>query len=445
MKRKKKPSSDQSGNSSSEREDPLKKEDNKSPSFASTSFGATPALSTDMKIDSNDDFQLPINDQAKEHPTSSKRIIPRKTKLKPKQAPRLLFLGHNKKQLAFPRKTKEKASILPSATHNFQQDLDAPGPSASSYSTAVSTPAENFDAILSAMSPEEVEDILRIFQDLITSAPAPKASDKTDTDGKKVSKKVKKKIDKREELKKEEAKDSSKFLKCPTCGGTGHARFSSKNCSKRVKGKKEAFKEFTKTAVIKTSLINCCKYESVVLEIQKLVAHITQVIFAESIFANYHYIDQVQDKEVPSAINQNLIYQLFSVLTGEGYSIVISSMAKQYEAMVRENITSNYKLRTCRHLLGIFSKPDHELFCSNVLTVAQGKSIACNVFQKKANTEDCKWPFSVDENNEIKSFVEITLAFWFKFDVTGAKPSTVLNVDARPHHYLNWTHEIQRE
>ncbi|CEP07070.1 hypothetical protein [Parasitella parasitica] len=293
-----------------------------------------------------------------------------------------------------------------------------------------------------------------------------------------VSKNVQKKIGKREELEKakEEAKDASKSMKCPTCGGTDHASSSSKNCFERVKGKKEVFKEFTKTTDIKTSLINCCKHESVVSEIQKLVAHITQVVFAGSIFANYHYLGQVQNKEVPSEISQNLIYQLFSGLTGQrreasdelqacfrtfheslpsgfdlnaykgqGYSTIISSMAKQFETLVCENISSNYEARACRYLLGIFSKPNHELFCGTNLTVAQRKSIARYVFQKKTNAEDCKWPSSVDKNDEIKSLFERTLAFRSKFDVTGTRPPTVPNVHAIPHHYLKRTHEIQRE
>ncbi|CEP19343.1 hypothetical protein [Parasitella parasitica] len=49
------------------------------------------------------------------------------------------------------------------------------------------------------------------------------------------------------------------------------------------------------------------------------------------------------------------------------------------------------------------------------------KSIARDVFQKKASTEDCKWPFSVDENDGIRFHLERTLAFWSKFDVTTGK------------------------
>ncbi|CEP10998.1 hypothetical protein [Parasitella parasitica] len=60
------------------------------------------------------------------------------------------------------------------------------------------------------------------------SAPALKASGKTDIDDTKVSKKVQKEINKREYLEKpkQEAKDLSKSMKCPACGGAHHARSS---------------------------------------------------------------------------------------------------------------------------------------------------------------------------------------------------------------------------
>ncbi|CEP07527.1 hypothetical protein [Parasitella parasitica] len=62
------------------------------------------------------------------------------------------------------------------------EDLDAPGSStALSYSTAVSTLVEDFDAILSAMSPGAVENFFSTFKDPVPSlncnpsAPAPEA------------------------------------------------------------------------------------------------------------------------------------------------------------------------------------------------------------------------------------------------------------------------------
>ncbi|CEP11364.1 hypothetical protein [Parasitella parasitica] len=93
-------------------------------------------------------------------------MLPSRTFLKSEKAIKQVDIGHEHN----PPQRKTKASILPAAAPNFQQDLDAPGPSTSpSYSTAVSTPADDFDVILSAMSPEEVEDFFSTFQDPVPS------------------------------------------------------------------------------------------------------------------------------------------------------------------------------------------------------------------------------------------------------------------------------------
>ncbi|CEP12721.1 hypothetical protein [Parasitella parasitica] len=249
MKRKKKLSSDLSGDSFSEHEDTSsrKKRGNKSPETASTSFGAPPSISSDMNIDSDDDFQPPIKSlfnyvatpkdlfqdikkrSGKGTSYKPKMNLPKKDKGKGKASTSSPIPATQQEAVTAPKKNKgkEKASILPPAAYNFQQDLDAPGPStAPSYSTAVSPPTEDFDAILSAISPEEVEDFFSTFQDPVpslclakpassfdpsisetasnsnTSALAPKASGETDTDDKKVYKKVPKKIYEREELQK---------------------------------------------------------------------------------------------------------------------------------------------------------------------------------------------------------------------------------------------------
>ena len=48
------------------------------------------------------------------------------------------------------------------------------------------------------------------------------------------------------------------------------------------------------------------------LEIQKLISHVIQVVYAESMFANYFYLDQIKSKQVAAAITHNLAYRLFS-------------------------------------------------------------------------------------------------------------------------------------
>lgn len=57
-----------------------------------------------------------------------------------------------------------------------------------------------------------------------------------------------------------------------------------------------------------------------ILGIQKMVSHLTQVIYAGSILAqSYFYLDQVKNKKLPIAITHNLFYQLFPLFfTGQG-------------------------------------------------------------------------------------------------------------------------------
>ncbi|CEP15549.1 hypothetical protein [Parasitella parasitica] len=322
------------------------------------------------------------------------------------------------------------------------KDLDAP-----SYSTTVSTHAGDFDVILSAMSPKElylqvplVRLFLKLHQTLTRVLLLLKHLAKLILTTRKYPRKFKRRLISEKNLKK--SKKRSKTHPNPRNVPLVAEPTMQYPPAKTVPNASKERRRHSRILARLLRLINCCKYESVVSEIQKLVAHITQVVFAGSIFANYCYLVQVQNKEVPSEIDQNLIYQLFSVLTGQGkkaidelqaclkkfcqslpdsldlntykgqgYSTVIYSMAKQYETLVRENISSNYESRTCRYLLGIFSKPNHELFCSNILTFARRKSIACYVFQKKANAEECKWPSSVDKNDENNSLLERTLAF----------------------------------
>ncbi|KAG2207838.1 hypothetical protein INT46_007004 [Mucor plumbeus] len=127
------------------------------------------------------------------------------------------------------------------------------------------------------------------------------------------------KIDKQEALEqsKEEA-GSSRPMRCPKCNGTDHAKASSSKCSQRVKQKAKAFKEFSKTSIIKISLAKTCKNPKLVEEIRELIAHIIQVVYAGSIFANYIYLNEVQINHTSEPVSHNLIYQFFSVLTGQG-------------------------------------------------------------------------------------------------------------------------------
>ncbi|CEG65924.1 hypothetical protein RMATCC62417_02600 [Rhizopus microsporus] len=136
----------------------------------------------------------------------------------------------------------------------------------------------------------------------------------------KVSKKYQDKVDKTEAVKKEKEKNKTtgnekKQVRCPSCGGADHSRFSSKLCpmnrSKTKLPKPKGTVE--KTFVIKTSLANTCRYPKFITLIQEVADHITLLIYAESIFANYCFKN---DEELP-VVTQNLLYNIFSIFAGQ--------------------------------------------------------------------------------------------------------------------------------
>ncbi|KAG1057185.1 hypothetical protein G6F43_000964 [Rhizopus delemar] len=135
--------------------------------------------------------------------------------------------------------------------------------------------------------------------------------------------------------------------------------------SYHVKSKAKAYQVFAKTLVIKANLNNTCKGATMILKIQKLVSHTAQVIYTGFMFADYFYPYQVKNKQVLATITHSLVYQLFSLFTGQGkkadeeakncfdrfceslpertnldefrgqgYQASASFMAKQYEALV---------------------------------------------------------------------------------------------------------------
>ncbi|KAG1444506.1 hypothetical protein G6F55_012300 [Rhizopus delemar] len=112
--------------------------------------------------------------------------------------------------------------------------------------------------------------------------------------------------------KKEVQRPYAKPMEHPTYDAIDHARSSSSRYPYHSKSKTEAHKEFTKTSVIKANLNNICEDANIILEIQKIVSHITQVIYAGSMLATYFYLNQVKNKQVIAAITPNLIYPLFS-------------------------------------------------------------------------------------------------------------------------------------
>ena len=173
-----------------------------------------------------------------------------------------------------------------------------------------------------------------------------------------------------------------KQVRCPSCGGTDHSRSSNKLCpmnkskTKLPKPKNTVEKAF----VIKTSLANTYKYPKLVTLIQEVVDHITQLVYDGSIFANYYFLELLKNGEELPAVIQNLFYNIFSIFASQekyasdsikksfmtfcestfltqsdldkyarkGYMTIVSSMAKQYETLVRNYICSTYEDRTIR-------------------------------------------------------------------------------------------------
>jgi hypothetical protein len=73
-----------------------------------------------------------------------------------------------------------------------------------------------------------------------------------------------------------------------------------------------------KISVIKTSLANTCRYLKFVTLIQEAADHIAQLVYAGHIFANYCFLELLQNGEELPVITQNLFYDIFSIFTGQG-------------------------------------------------------------------------------------------------------------------------------
>ncbi|ORE10115.1 hypothetical protein BCV72DRAFT_193282, partial [Rhizopus microsporus var. microsporus] len=58
----------------------------------------------------------------------------------------------------------------------------------------------------------------------------------------------------------------------------------------------------------KTSLANTCKYPKFVTLIQEIVGHITQLVYAGFIFANYYCLKLLKNGEKLLIVTQSLLY-----------------------------------------------------------------------------------------------------------------------------------------
>ncbi|CEG78831.1 hypothetical protein RMATCC62417_13374 [Rhizopus microsporus] len=197
-----------------------------------------------------------------------------------------------------------------------------------------------------------------------------------------------------------------------------------------------------KTFVIKTSLANTCRYPKFVTLIQEVVDHIAQLVYARSIFANYYFLELLENGEELPVITQNLFYNIFSIFAGQGkhvsdsikksfktfceytsltqsdldkyaskgYMTIVSSMAKQYETLVRNCVCSTYEDRTLRHILNVLSEKTSPYFCGDNLTVKQRKSLAKHIFQQKINPKSA-WLSIINRTERYETIINSFLTF----------------------------------
>ncbi|CEG72232.1 hypothetical protein RMATCC62417_07823 [Rhizopus microsporus] len=312
-----------------------------------------------------------------------------------------------------------------------KEDTSAPGPSNVVINEKTSILAVNKDASVQAVLPTPTPSTS------CTSAPI------------RATKKYQDKVDKTEALKKEKEKNKmtgndQKQVRCPSCGGTDHSRFFSKLCLMN-KSKTKLLKPkdtVEKTFVINISLANTCKYPKLITLIQEVVDHITQLVYAGSIFANYYFLELLENGEELPVVTQSLFYNLFSIFTGQGkhasdsikksfktfcestslaqsdlnkyaskgYMTIVSSMAKQYETLVRNYVCSTYEDKTLRHILNVLSKKTSPYFCGDNLTVKQRRSLAKHIFQRKINPKSA-WPSTIDRTERHETIVNNFLTF----------------------------------
>ena len=131
---------------------------------------------------------------------------------------------------------------------------------------------------------------------------------------------------KRKREKNKTTTNEQKQVRCPSCNGTDHSRSSSKLCPMNKSKTKPPKPKDTvkKTSLIKTFLANTCKYPKFVILIQEVADHITQLVYASSIFTNYYFLKLLENGEELPVVTQNLFYNIFSIFAGQGKHVTDS-------------------------------------------------------------------------------------------------------------------------
>lgn len=112
-------------------------------------------------------------------------------------------------------------------------------------------------------------------------------------------------------------------MKYPTCSEAELAGPSSPKYLYHVKSKAEVHQEFIETSVIKADLKNACKNTNMLPKIQNVISHVTQVVYAKSIFANCFCLDQAKNKQASAAFTHSLVHLLLS----KDYLMIVSGTA----------------------------------------------------------------------------------------------------------------------
>ncbi|CEJ02497.1 hypothetical protein RMCBS344292_16499 [Rhizopus microsporus] len=129
----------------------------------------------------------------------------------------------------------------------------------------------------------------------------------------------------------------------------------------------------------------------------------------------------------------------------KGYMTIVSSMAKQYEILVRNYVCSTYEDRTIRHILNVLSEKTSPYFCGDSLIAKQRKYLEKYTFQQKINPKST-WPPTVDRTEQHETIVNNFLTFWSAYDASNdADVSSEANLYAKLQCYMKWLHFIQKE
>ncbi|KAL4212541.1 hypothetical protein AB4K20DRAFT_2009173 [Rhizopus microsporus] len=242
----------------------------------------------------------------------------------------------------------------------------------------------------------------------------------------------------------DKVENEQKQVRCPSCGATDHSRSSSKLCPmNKSKTKLPKPKDTVeKTCVIKTSLANTSKYPKFVILIQEVVDHITQLVYAGSIFANYYFLELLENSEELTVVTQNLFYNIFSIFAGQAKH-ASDSIKKSFETFCESTFLTQSDLD--RHILNALSEKTSPYCCGDNLTAKQRKSLAKHIFQQKINPKSY-WPSTVDRIERYETIVNNFLTFWSMYDDSNdADVLNEVNLYAKPQCYMKWLHFIQKE